>query len=159
MMVIFKQFLLTWKHDRDLRTALSMSPVCLESCLEMEAGHVTWPGPITVHQEMAGPITAHLEMECTLVSSWWVEWSWWLSSTEICNTSVMLIAAHSIIGLCKTLQQFCVLLHYKTCPSIFDVLYCFKFYLAYPLSLVGCFKCFWLNCISTHPSLKLTCIL
>ena len=52
-----------------------MSPVCLESCLEMEAGHVTWPGPITAHLEMAGPITAHLEMECTLVSSWWVEWS------------------------------------------------------------------------------------
>ena len=75
MMVILDQFLLTWKHDRDLRTALSMSPVCLESCLEMEAGHVTCSGPITAHLEMAGPITAHLEMECTLVSSWWVEWS------------------------------------------------------------------------------------
>ena len=107
MMVMLEQSLLTWKQDRDLRTALSMSPVCLESCLEMEVGHVTWPGPIT----------AHLEMECTLVSSWWVEWSWWLSSTEICNTSVKLIAAHSIIGPCKTLQNFCVLFHYKTCPS------------------------------------------
>ena len=36
MMVMLEQSLLTWKQDRDLRTALSMSPVCLESCLEME---------------------------------------------------------------------------------------------------------------------------
>ena len=36
MMVMLEQSLLTWKQDRDLRTALSMSPVCLESCLDME---------------------------------------------------------------------------------------------------------------------------
>ena len=82
-MVILEQSLLTWKQDRDLRTALSMSPVCLESCLEMErwSRDVIWtnhssPGDgVHAGQQLVGGVVLVAELHRDLqhisqVNSW-----------------------------------------------------------------------------------------